>query len=166
MPILPGFWLWQGSQNAHVTQCSGYARICLDRVLNISWVLNMLRFWNCRVLTRQMLHRVLNMPQYGWICLNRMWICLNMSGFMIIDRVLNMYHTIYRVRLLCKLINTYWEIGVFRTWSKEVNPMEGSGKIIIVLTVFAKNSTLDLWEDSEYVLGFKCARVLNIGKFL
>ena len=43
--------------------------------------------------------------------------------------------------------------------------MEGSGKIIIVLTVFAKNSTLDLWEDSEYVLGFTCARVLNIGKF-
>ena len=101
------------------------------------------------------------MGECVWIGCEYAW----MSEFMIIDMVLNMYHTIYRVRLLCKLINTYWEIGVFRTWSKEVNPMEGSGKIIIVLTVFAKNSTLDLWEDSENVLGFKCARVLNIGKF-
>ena len=33
--------IWQGSQYASITQCSEYARICLDRVLNISWVLNM-----------------------------------------------------------------------------------------------------------------------------
>ena len=33
---------------------------------------------------------------YGWICLNRTWMCLNMSEFAIIDRVLNMYCTIYR----------------------------------------------------------------------
>ena len=30
-------------QYASVLQCSGYARICLDRVLNIFWILNMLR---------------------------------------------------------------------------------------------------------------------------
>ena len=32
----------QGSHNA---QCSEYARICLDRALNISWVLLMPNFW-------------------------------------------------------------------------------------------------------------------------
>ena len=30
------FWIWQGSQYANVTQRSEYARICLDRVLNVS----------------------------------------------------------------------------------------------------------------------------------
>ena len=44
----------------------------------------------------------LNMWQYGWICINRMWICLNMSEFTIIDRVLNMYHIIHSVRSLYK----------------------------------------------------------------
>ena len=71
-----------------------------------------------RVLNMQELHRVLNMPQYSWICLNRTWICLNMCEFAIIDRVLNMYHTIHSARSLYKLMSTYWEIGVFRTPSK------------------------------------------------
>ena len=30
----------QGSQYVSVTQCSEYARICLGRVLNMFWVLN------------------------------------------------------------------------------------------------------------------------------
>ena len=30
------FWIWQGCQYVSVTQRSKYARICLDRVLNIS----------------------------------------------------------------------------------------------------------------------------------
>ena len=34
----------QGSQYTSVTQHSEYARICTDRVLNISWVLNMSGF--------------------------------------------------------------------------------------------------------------------------
>ena len=34
------FLIWQGSQNASVTQRSNYPRTCLDRVLNISWVLD------------------------------------------------------------------------------------------------------------------------------
>ena len=39
------FWIRQCSQYASVTQSSGYAGMCLDRVLNISWALNMLGFW-------------------------------------------------------------------------------------------------------------------------
>ena len=39
------FWIWQGSQYASVTQRSEYARICLNRVLNLSSVLNIPGFW-------------------------------------------------------------------------------------------------------------------------
>ena len=35
------FGIWQGSQHASVTQRLEYARICLGRVLNKSWILNM-----------------------------------------------------------------------------------------------------------------------------
>ena len=35
------FWIWHGSYYASVTKRSGYVRICLDKVLNISYVLNM-----------------------------------------------------------------------------------------------------------------------------
>ena len=34
------FWISHGSQYASITQPSEYARICLDRILNISWVLS------------------------------------------------------------------------------------------------------------------------------
>ena len=34
------FYIWQGSQYANVLQRSEYPRICLDKVLNIAWVLN------------------------------------------------------------------------------------------------------------------------------
>ena len=80
------FWIWQGSQYASVTQRSEYFRIYLDRVLKLSWVLNMPGFWIWQVLNIQNLYRVLNMSQYGWIYLNRKWICLNMSEFSITDR--------------------------------------------------------------------------------
>ena len=33
---MPKFWIWQGSQYVSVTQCSQYARISYDRVLNVS----------------------------------------------------------------------------------------------------------------------------------
>ena len=33
-------WIWQASQYASITQRSEYARIWLDRVFNISWVLH------------------------------------------------------------------------------------------------------------------------------
>ena len=42
-------------------------------------------------------------------------IYLNMSEFSIIDRVLNMYHTIHSTRSLYKLMSTYREIDVSRT---------------------------------------------------
>ena len=112
------FWIWQGFQYVRVTQRSKYARICLDRVLNISSVLIMTGFWIWQNSEYGRVKRVLNMPQCGCICLNRTWICLNMSKFMLLDRILNMYHTIYSARSLYKLISTYWEIGVLRTRSK------------------------------------------------
>ena len=56
--------MWQGFQDANVTQPTDYARICFDIVLNISWVLNMLGFCG-RVLNMQELHSLLNMLQYG-----------------------------------------------------------------------------------------------------
>ena len=48
----------------------------------------------------------------------KMCICLNMSKFTIIDRVLNMSHTIHSTRSLYKLMSTYCEIGVFKTLLK------------------------------------------------
>ena len=35
------------------------------------------------------------MPQYVWICLTRTWVCLNMSEFTTIYRVLNMCRVLY-----------------------------------------------------------------------
>ena len=61
------FRIWKGSQYANDTQHSEHARICLGKVLNISYVLNMPRFLN---MTGFWICRVLNMPQYDWICLN------------------------------------------------------------------------------------------------
>ena len=84
-----------------------------------------------------------------------------MSEFTIIDRILNMHHTVHIARSLYKLVSTYWEIVVFRTRSK----MEHFGKIIIVFNYFCKNSVLGLWDGPEYVSGFKYARVLNIREF-
>ena len=40
--------------------------------------------------------------------------------------------------------------------------MEHFGNIIIAFNYFSENCILNLWEDSEYVSGFKC---LNIRKF-
>ena len=71
-----------------------------------------------RVLNMQELHRVLDMSQYGCVRVNRTWICLNMSEFKIIDRVLNMYHTMHGARSLYMPMCTYWETCVFRTRSK------------------------------------------------
>ena len=85
----------------------------------------------------QELLSVLNIPKYGWICLNRTGICLSMPEFAVIERVLNMSHTIHSVKSHCRLRSTYWEMGVFRTLSK------------------IWHSVLNIWKGSEYVLGFK-----------
>ena len=53
----PVFWIYQGSEYASSSQFA--------RVLNMS-----------------VLHRVLNMPEYAWLCLTEyVWICLNMPGY-------------------------------------------------------------------------------------
>ena len=72
------FWIWQSSAYGRV-----FNMRALHSILDISEVLNMPGFWIW-------LHKVLNMPQYGWIYLNKTWICLNMSEFTIINRFLNM----------------------------------------------------------------------------
>ena len=78
------FRIWQGSQYPSVTERSEYARICLNRVPNISWVLNMPGFWICKSYTR-------------------FQICQNMTEYVWIGRI-------YSVRSLYKLMSTYWEI--------------------------------------------------------
>ena len=135
----------------------------LHSILNMpEYALTDFWIWICqnsgyvRVLNMQELHRALNMPQYGWICLNRMWICLDMSESTMIDRVLNIYHTIHSARSLCKLMNAYWEIGVFRMRSKIKDGL---------FNYFNKKSILNLWEGSEYESCFIHVRVLNICKF-
>ena len=70
-----------------------------------------------------------------------------MFEFTIIDRVLNKYHTIHSVRPLYKLMNTYWETDVFRIWSKIWNGVLWKNNYS--LTIFAKNSILNLWEGSN-----------------
>ena len=50
------------------------------------------------------LHRILNMPWHGLICLNMNWLSLNRSEFMIVVRVLNMSHTIQSARSFLKLL--------------------------------------------------------------
>ena len=120
---------------------SGLKYAKYGKILNVAGVLNMralhsvlnmpeytlTKFWIYlglnmseyrKALNIQELHRVLNTLQYGLICLNRTWICLNMSEFTIIDRVLNMYQIIHNARSLYKLMSTFWEIDLFRTWSK------------------------------------------------
>ena len=100
-------------------QHSEYARV---HALTEFWIYlgRYLGFYICqdskyaRVVNMQELHKVLNMPEYNWICLNWTWIGLNMSEFLIIDKFLKMYHTMYSARSLYKLISTYSEIGVFR----------------------------------------------------
>ena len=78
------------------------------------------------------------MAEYVWIGREYAWICQNI---LIIDRVPNMYHAMHGVRPLYKLMNTYWETDVSRI-------LECFEKIVIVLTIFVKNSFLNFWEGS------------------
>ena len=79
------FWIWQGSPYASVTQHSECARICLDRVLSLSWVLNMPGFWiwqgseyarvtqgsKYATIWLNMSAQDVNMPEHVWIYGNR-----------------------------------------------------------------------------------------------
>ena len=65
-------------------------------------ILNIVGFWICKITQGSKYAKIL----------------LNMSEFMIIDRILNMYHTMHSSRSLYKLMSAYWETDVFRTQSK------------------------------------------------
>ena len=88
-------WIRQCSKYANVTQRSEYARICLDKVLNISWVQDS---------AYARIHRVLNMYEFVLKWLNR----YERST----DKVLNIHHTIHSVMSLHKLMSTYWERSI------------------------------------------------------
>ena len=53
--------------------------ISFDRLLKTSWVVNVPGFWTWLIM--QGFHRVLNMSEYGSICLNNAWICLHISQY-------------------------------------------------------------------------------------
>ena len=114
----------------------------------------------------QELHRVVNMPQYGWICLNMTWTCLNMSEFRII-RFLNKYHTIHDTCIQCKVnlqVNEYLLRGrCIQCQVKDLrwSPLEKQLQLLFL----QKNSILNLWQGLEYVLDFKYINLLNIYKF-
>ena len=118
------FWIYNCSEYSRVFNRQALHSVLYmpEYTLTEFWI--HLGFWKCqdseygRVLNIQELHRALNMLQYGWICLNRTWIYLNMSEFTIIDRVLNMSQTIHSARSLYKLMISYWKMSVFRTMSK------------------------------------------------
>ena len=131
---MTSLWIWQGSQYVSFTQLFDYARICL------AWHSSkcILGSKYASILNMKQLHRVLNMPQHGWIHLNWTRICLKKSGFTIINRLLNMCHTIHSLRSLWKLVSTYWEI--FETGQR--SKMERFGKMIIVFNYFCKKCQL------------------------
>ena len=155
---MPKFWTWQDSQYASLAQRSDYKTIFLDRILSITWVLNVPVFWiwQCfeygRVVNLDDLPRVLNVPQYDWICLNRSWICLIMSKFTIIDRVLNISHKIHSARSFDKLMSTYWEMSLFRTLLKIVD--EHFGKSFDSFNCFCKTIHLKSLRGLLVCVGF------------
>ena len=87
------FWIW------HNMPCQSSVFVLGSKYRGI---FSMAGFWICR--------KTLNIPQNGCICRNKTWICLDMSEFTIIDKILNMYQEIHCVRLLYKSMSTYWEI--------------------------------------------------------
>ena len=106
------FWIWQGSQYASVTQCSEYARICL------AWQSSkyISDFEYTSVLNLKQVHRVLNLPEHGWLCLNWTWIRLKMSEFTIINSTLNIWHTIHSAEYLLRDIQNRWKICDRELW--------------------------------------------------
>ena len=94
---LPKFWVWQGSKYASITQHSEYARMCLDRVLNISRVINMLGFstWQGSEYVSDFKYvRDLNIHKYETI-LNMQWNAI-IEGFWIFQDSKNARFLIYK----------------------------------------------------------------------
>ena len=123
------FWIWQSSEYGRVLKLRALHSILNmpEYALTEFWIY--LGFSMCQdsecgsqcasawLLNMQKWHKIQSMPQYGWICLKRTWICMNMSIF---DNRggSDLYHTIHSARSLCKLMSTYWEIVIFRTASR------------------------------------------------
>ena len=122
------------------------------------------------------------MPQDGLACLNKTWIRLNMSEFSIIDRVLNIYHT----------INITLQVNDYLLRNRRIqNPVKDLRWIALekwlwFLIIFVKNSIFKMvlnmcqvlnmwvlkilkfswiWQGSEYASGYNYGRVLNIPGF-
>ena len=160
------FWIWEGSQYASVTQRSEYARIWFVRVPNISSCRSshqrcsvkklFLEFSQnsqentCarvsteydRVLNIKELHRVLNMPQCGWICLSGRLVCLKMSEFKINIWVCIMQ---YKARghsaRWWVLIERFWEIRIQNLVNDLRWKMERFGKIVIGFGYLCKKTS-------------------------
>ena len=110
------FWMWQSSEYGRLSVCEFYITFWTyqkmpwqssEYISQGSKYLGILKY--DRVLNIQDLHRVLTKPQYDQIFLNTQWICLDISEFTIVDKVLNMSHTTHSARSLYKLMSTYWE---------------------------------------------------------
>ena len=104
------------------------------------------------------------MPQHGWICFNRIWICLNMFEFMILERFVNMYHTIHSARLFYKLMSSYWEMGVFRTLSKILDRALWKNNYSI-FSYFCKTLHLKSFRGFWICAGLWICWILNIPVF-
>ena len=119
----------------------------------------------------QELYMVLNMPQYGWICLNRTWMCPNMSGFAKIDMVLSMSISIHHTRLLHNLVNTYWETRLAYSKPCQRSKIECFGKIIIAFNYFFETLHLKFlrrfWICVEFEIcqGSEYSRTVNMQGF-
>ena len=59
------FWIWQGFSICERYKAFDYARIYINRVLNISCVLNMAGLWICKIYIGFQICR--NMAEYVWI---------------------------------------------------------------------------------------------------
>ena len=87
-----------------------------------------------------------NMPEYVWIT--------------IIGRVLNMPgFPICLIQYIAQGQSTSWWVLIE---SKAYSEPCQRSKIIIAFNYFCKALILNFWEGSEYLLGFKHARALNI----
>ena len=102
-----------------------------------------------------------NIPQYGWKCLNRTWISLNISEFSLKGRVLNMSH----IQCILQGHSPSWWLLIERWVYSEIHQRSkvvDFGKTIVPFDYFHKTLHLNLWQGPKYVLVFKHVRVLSI----
>ena len=161
------FLIKQVFQNASVTQPTEYARICLDRVLNMPG------FW---IWKGSKYARITHRSKYATIWLNISEQDVNMYEFSIIDTVLEYvsWNTKCEVTLKVNECYTYWHIKYSEL--DERSKMERFGKIIIVLKYdkvlnICRNIIMEgfwIFQDSEKVRFLpmqELHKVLNMTKY-